>query len=251
MKRTDWDDYLDGTMSASQRETLNERLISDATLAKELEGFKAFRSALRDAGLQVGVPSGRLEGALAATVAKPAVPAPGMKWMLRLSPLVAVAIVAAIVYRPEGARQALVDPVAIGQSSAYAALQTTDSNAAAEWIFEKTQIPTPALTMGTVGKLSGARHGKDWGRFDFAVQGHTVHVYVAKSDTFEGAATVSVRGFNYYRGSNGYGWRDNGLSFYADGCASEVLEEAVTAARSQLGSVPDKSPSQGTRARVQ
>lgn len=245
MNRADWDAYLDGTMTLDDRKAIDARLAEDPALLRELEGFKAFRAAIRQAGMSVAIPEDRLQRALASTVQKPAAP-PHLKWALRLSPLVAIAIVAAMVYWPQGGRDMSGDGFAFVHTPAIEAITVSNPRQAAKWIFERTTIPTPPVTMGSTGKLFAARCGEGWGRFDFGVRGHTVNIYVAMSDTFQESAKVSIGGFTYYRGATGLGWRDNGLSFYADGCVGDVLNEAITATRVQLDALPKTSPSRGS-----
>lgn len=251
MNRTDWDAYLDGSMSAADRESLDSRLAQEPALARELVGFKAFKAAVHGAGTAVSVPVERLDQALtAASRPVPGAGKPAIRWAVRLAPVAAVVVALAAVYWPQPIQRQPSDPVAIG-GTAFAAIDVKDPVQAAKWIFEQTGIPVPALTLGRLGNLSHARHGKTWARLDYGVEGHTVHLYVSMSDTFEGAATTDIQGYRFYRGAHGFGWRENGLSYYANGCEDEFLIKAVVAVRTELDAIPDRSPSQGKRARVQ
>jgi len=220
MKRIDWDAYFDGTMDSAQRAEID----ADATLVPERDGFKAFREALQASAHAERVPIGQLEAKLAQVAARTAPKAP--KWVLRSAPLL-LGLAAFAWWINQPTQPGFVPPsdaFALARTPVQETLQTADSEDAALWIASRKPYPVPVLTPKGEAHLVAARVGRGWSSYSFNFEGHPVVLEMSEKDRFDEAPTATQGGNTFFRGASGLGWRDQGLSFYVNGCAPGTLE---------------------------
>ncbi len=239
MSRIDWDAYFDGTMSPAQRAEID----ASPELCRARDGFKAFRNALQESAHQEVVPIGLLEGRLSKVVGQPAKVAP--KWVIRTAPVLAcMAALAWWVNQPH-ATPSFVEPTdayALARTPSEEVLQTSDVEDAALWIASRKPYAIPVVSMKDAATLTLAKVGRGWASYDFKSADFKVVLEFSPMDHFEGAKLVTISNRPFFRGKKGLGWREQGMSFYVNGCSAAKLEasacllyDAVKAARRVKG----------------
>lgn len=209
----DWQSYLDGSMSSAEKAALDSRLARDSQLRSELEGFKAFRSALGEAGKQVVVPHAKLQASLSMVASAP-MPKPPFKmpWIYALG-ATAAAVISITWYVMSR------DPMSIAQSPTRDSNSSMTSTDASLWIRSKVGLAVPAFELEMSGsKFEGVEVGDDWGCLKYSLEGQPYRIYVSRKDHFDDFAKPQpMNGTQQYSGAKGIGWRANGLSYYLAG----------------------------------
>lgn len=226
----DWQSYLDGSMSPAEKAALDTRLARDSRLKSELEGFKAFRTALMDAGKAVDVPRAILEARLAQVSSAPLPKAPvRFPWTYAIG----VGVLALFTL---GWYFVSRDPMTVAQTPRRDALSAISPIDAALWVREKTGMAVPAFAMDMSGSnFEGAEVGDDWGCFEYSVEGSRYRVYISRKDHFDDFVSGrQANGTMEFVGPKGTGWRANGLSFYLTGPSEIVTRMACEVEKQSL-----------------
>lgn len=212
----DWQAHADGSMPAGERSDLESRLAEDAALQAERDGFSAFRLALQGEGLNVPVPSNRLEEALAAAMRKPAT-APKAKPRYRLAlafSSICVLVLAYFAFLP--------DRVNFATTPVIATKKFTDMPEASAWLSQSSGLAAPNLKLASNEQIGEASYGSGWACYDFKVNASQVKLYMAREDSFDEFGTPepgpSPDCATVFRG-RGLGWRGQGMSYYLLGPA--------------------------------
>jgi hypothetical protein len=223
----DWGAYLDGCMGEGERSELERRLSECDKTRKDFEGFKEFRAALREAALNQGVPSRRLEDALVRATTEPR-----RSWLrAALLPAFGAAILLVAYW---GWSTAIYDPMRLNTTPIVATLRTSSPAEAARWAGQALGFEPPALSLGGKANLVSAQRGQSWGCFDYVMNGQRFYLYFCCDDApFEGAKTESWRGENVYLGK-GVGWKRGGMVFYLKGGDEASRRRLAEAALSEM-----------------
>ncbi len=237
---TDWQSYLDGTMPASERAALEGRMALEPNLRAELDGFKAFRSALSEAGKSVTVPTVALQDVLAGVAAKGSpIPWMRMRWSLgAVTATILILFTWLMVTR---------DPMALANSRMRDSFARPTAEQASAWVYNKIGLLVPPIPMtGSGAILERTAVGDDWAMFEYSVQGDRFSIYVKSGDNFDSfPKTAGTEGAPQYVGPKGTGWRANGLSFYLTGSEDMVNRMNCEATKESL--IPPKKPRLGVK----
>ncbi len=223
-------------MSKAERQDLDRRIQDEPALQRELAGFRAFKLAVRDAGLVTDVPDDRLTRALSSVVgSKPKPVRPSLeKWALRLSPVFGILLAYAVVTNWPTEDGPSAKSIAIAVNPPIAHCKIVDPDKAVAWMNAKLPFQVPKLTLAGHGTLTGVKAGTDWAAWQFDAQEHQVNIFIAKRDPFEGAPYEDFSGTRLYKSPWGLGWRQGGFSYYVDGCNHTALREVAAAAQAEL-----------------
>ena len=229
MNPIDWDAYLDGSMPEAERQRLDRRLQDEPTLQRELAGFRAFKLAVRDAGLGTEVPDDRLSRTLSSVVAaKPKPAGPSLeKWALRLSPVLGIILAYAVVTNWPTGEAVSAKSIAIAMSPPIAHCKIDDPAKVATWMKEKAPLDVPPLNLPSSSRLTGVKAGRNWAAWSIETEDHAITLYVARADAFDGAPFEELDGLRLYKSPWGFGWRQGGYSYYVDGCNPTVLRHFI------------------------
>ncbi len=228
MNRVDWQAYLDGSLSGTDREAAESMLAEDPGARAELEGLKAFRTAIRLAASEEA-PIGALEGALQRTVfgaSETKAPRTRRIWAWPVAAAAAAAILFFLFRGPT---------ISSGEIGS---LATADAVAAARWAKDRVGIASPAVSLAGMGRLELVHCGRGWACFDYVVDGQRFHLYVtpAKGD-WAGCEEREVGGRRYYVGDD-VGWTAGTLAFRVKGGTEElrlrIAEQAANEIDAQL-----------------
>lgn len=236
----DWQSYIDGSMPAAERAALEGRMALEPKLRAELEGFKSFQSALREAGQSVVVPNAALQTALAGVAAKGSpIPWMRMRWSLG-----AVAASILILFAWFMVTR---DPMALANSRMRDSFPRPTAEQASAWVYNKIGLLVPPIPMtGSGAILERTAVGDDWAMFEYSVQGDHFSIYVKSGDNFDSfPKTEGTEGTPQFVGPKGTGWRANGLSYYLTGSEEMVSRMNCEATKESL--VPPKKPRLGVK----
>jgi hypothetical protein len=213
LSHPDWQAFEEGSLSAEERHRALRLLREDPSAREEWEGFQAFRQTLRERGLREPVPENGLERALRRAAR------PSNKTRFALWPALAAAIGGAVL----AVLWVRHDPMAFALTPTQAILQTSEVEAAARWIADKTGFPAPDVRLPKEASLFAARQGRDnvWACVDFAYDGKTFYLYMNPHGRQLGdEPTRFLNGRAFYEGQ-GIGWRTPGLAYYLKGGSRE------------------------------
>jgi hypothetical protein len=237
MRHTDWAAYLDGSMPAAEREALSDRLSREPGLQRSLDGYKAFIQAIRDQAHSVNAPVAVLESALKTAVAKPKRSRLSRqpRWVMAALPAIALGLVYCGFTYLRPTESGGIPNLTVAEGATLETKPESDPEGAVRWLQEKTGIAATPFTFKDRAKMVAVKYGKDWGGFDYQINKDTVHMLVSGHDNFDGAPIKRLGGYTFYFGMRGYGWRSGGLSYYVEGCGTQLLSEIALAARQQQG----------------
>jgi hypothetical protein len=217
--KIDWQDYEDGMMSPDERMEADRLLAESEEARAELEGLRAFRTAVRRACLAEPVPSARLRRSLSRSVGS----RPSRRWAFPAS-LAAAACCAAAAWIALSPSQD--QPAFSAASSPMVAQVAARSPVEAQgFLSERCGMAMPKVTLAGYGRLEGATAGRDWGCYDFQVQDRKVHIYVRRDDgRLSGRPSLVHNGMPMFE-REGVGWNCSGWTYYVIGAPMPILRE--------------------------
>lgn len=200
----DWQAYLDGSLTAADRERLDSLLSQDASARAELDGLSGFRAALRSTGQSVTVPSRRETDAMLREIVRSGSRGSAGRWRMAFVPvaLLLVMVAAWLFYpRPAAVFEGRVTPVV-------AQAEIGDSLRAAEWLVETADRPAPNLNLTAIGaELTAVSTGEGWIGFNFEMDGETYTVYGRQGVPDMGAYESVIKGdMPYFLVRDGVAW---------------------------------------------
>jgi len=218
----DWQAYQDATLPAEEIEALAARLASDADLAAEYEGYKAFIEAVRDAGIDEEIDQSSAEFLLerAAKQVKRRRPRFGLQ---------ALAIAAALVVGVITYKFVTYDPLALATTPTREIVTISRPEAAADWVRSKTGYAVPPISLSPDAKIVSARFGDNWACYDYESDGGKYYLYM--SDRADHFAGHPLQG-DFYEGK-GLGWYGGKMTWYLRGGSESERRLFASRAASQ------------------
>lgn len=221
----DWQSYLDGEMSASERAALDARLVSEPGLREQLEGFKAFVSEIGRQGQSIDVPSNRLHDCLDEVLMRPA--RSPRRWWFR--PALAMATVLLMIF---GAWAILKGPQdSFTRTPTKETVQSPSPDYASLWLRKKTGLKIPPLPVeGQHVQIVSAKYGEGWGSIQYRVANETLNLYVVSVKSMASGHSPVL-----YVNEKGTSWQSNGLSYYLAGprkIRDLIVEQLIKETRS-------------------
>lgn len=216
---TDWQSYLDGSMPAEDKQHLDTHLPESDELQRDLAGFKAFQLGIRHAGYGIESPQMILEEMLVKVAGTKPPKGNRIYPKLALAAAFVVVLVCAFLFLGK-------DPMNFATTSVRESVAISSEIEAAAWVFDKTTLEAPILTLKSDGgKLKKAMFGDGWGAYIFEVGGSEVKLAMGPDDDFdEHGTTQQLQGMPLLYRGKGIGWRGGKrLSFYLTG-PTEVCE---------------------------
>lgn len=203
--RIDWQAYMDGSLSDSERVVAEQMLLSDPKARRELEGLENFVSTIRNVGISEDVPMERLNALLPAYKKQAK-----RSWIPRLAfgaTMAAAAAMAAI----------LIAPRILGPERNE--LETSNPVTATAWAAKHLQMDIPVMDLGSGTELFLVHEGKGKCCFDYKVHGDTYHVNVRPDNRgmkLEGQPVTLQTGVPAGLG-RGVRWREKNYEFFIVG----------------------------------
>ncbi|MEQ1821737.1 MAG: hypothetical protein ABL949_04455 [Fimbriimonadaceae bacterium] len=206
----DWQSYVDGTMNSAEREALNRQIQSDVRLQTELNGFKAFRTALKEKGQGINARTAEIEQALV-QIGSSGARKPARRMGLRLALGSAMLATLAFAFFKLSA-----DPINLMVDDKVAQRSVTSESDAAQWLALQTNIPVPKVSLEEDGgRLVKAVAGHSWASYVFEISGSEVSLIMSKEDRFdEFSDPDQIKGLPPIYHGKGLGWRGSKLSYY-------------------------------------
>lgn len=237
-ERPDWKAYVDGSMPQAERERLHGVMSHDDALRQDYEGYCEFAETLRSRVLADPVPSFNLGRV------RPPLLRRSFAFAAAGTALLAVAVVATRQGPPE---VATVSGPPFSNAPVIDRFRTEDPVKASDWLGERVAHQAPKIVLSKGVSLQGAIYGKDWGGYEFTCPEGALRLRFASRDRFEPCRTVVIAGNTFYE-AEGFGWRQNGLSFHLSGDKEVPLAKLVVmfhnviAGSKWTGAVPAMSP---------
>lgn len=204
--RIDWQAYMDGSLTDSERVAAEQLLLSDPKARRELEGLENFVSTIRNVGISEEVPMERLSALLPSSKGQSR-----KAWIPRLAwgaTFAAAAAVATILIAPR-----------LGQEESRGELYTNNPIAATSWASQKLKMDIPVMDLGKDAELFFVHEGKGKCCFDYKIHGDVYHVNVRPDDRgieLEGKPVTLQTGVPAGMG-RGVRWREKKFEFFIVG----------------------------------
>lgn len=220
----DWQAYLDGSLSPAEMRQAEELLKADARAQAQVEGLRAFRHAIKQAGQSVDVPLDRLHRLVPRTP-------PKISFLTRLAwipPTLAVIFGGWFLFRvTTGMLHHSSDPMSLDQSPPVAALQTSSMSQATAWIAQKTSLVPPPMAMIPGGRLMTVHCGKNWATLEFVYHALPYNLTLCTNTAplqaghrFKTSAGTFLTGI-------GIGWTANNFGYYLKGGDATTREQVA------------------------
>lgn len=219
----EWQAYLDGTLTASERRSADAVLRESAAARQELEGLRGFIGHVAEAARAEEVPTARLEAFIPR-------PTPLMRYSRPIGFAFVVAATVMIWFA------VFVDPMRLDRSPSQDRIPVREPAKATELLARHTGINVPPIKLSKA-KLCAVEYGDGWGSMVFHCKRDAYTLYVAAQDApFLSQPTVYI-GKNPLYMAQGVGWVQNGIAYYLKGpdkslqiqLASEAMKQTATA----------------------
>ena len=247
---TDWQAYLDGSLSEQDKAAADARLAADAAARAELDGLKEFTSKLRDSALAEAVPVDRLQAGMRSALRPTGV------FGTNVRPGVAAAMAACLVLVALAVNFAAVlkNPIPVGngtssggypgpiaidlrKSAFVGALDGSDPKTAAAWATKTVHYNVPPVDLQSVGAtMTKTECGGCWIAYHFDYEGSDYTLYgrretggLAKATTLQCGSDVAL-----YLVQDGVAWyAKNGMTYVLKGGDSAGRESLAKIASDQ------------------
>jgi hypothetical protein len=202
--RIDWQAYLDGSLTESERAAAEHELQTNPYALRELQGLERFISSVKSHALAENVPIRRLEAMMPKAESRPALRRLQLVgWTAGLA--AAATIAAAILLNS-------------GQSEVWE-LITDDPAVASKWASAKLDAEVPRMDLGPDAKLMYVHEGAEKCCFDYRVGGEVYHVNLGRRPNelnLRGRAIKLATGETAFV-DGGIRWTQAGYSLYVVG----------------------------------
>jgi len=222
-QRPDWKAYLDGSMPLAERERLHAELETRPELRRDLEGYQAFVSTLRERAFAEPIPD------LNFVMPRPPLIRKSLLWVGAAALVGAVTFYAALPKEPDVVAAGPVFP----DSPEIDRQLGGEADTLADWLVRRTSLNAPKIALKGVAQIEAASYAKDWAGYEFTSSAGKFRLRFADKDGFEPCQTQRIGDSTFYR-SSGLGWRQNGLSFYLTGDPKVQLEKLAVAIVSEV-----------------
>lgn len=221
---TDWQAYLDQSMSSADRAAAEHLLATDPSARAELEGLRAFIKEVRKAGQRELVPATRVADIVGGPNRSKKLPF--LVGKLAFAGLAAALLVNYVLLDPDR-------PNREWWSSGW--YVTSDATKARNWLRGKSIEFMPDVPSPAGAELQGACYGGDWVCFVYRKNGDQYRLYSSTdSDRFVSGKMIATSPNEpaLFHTGRGTGWMQGGSAFYIDGPNPKFRDEmALTIAR--------------------
>lgn len=230
MNYPDWTDYDSGAMSPEERASAERLLAEDEGARKDYAAFKEFRTTLRQAVLEEGSRSERIEAMLRDLGARRR-PRFRIAWIGGL----AAAVLALALLGPR--LWTVPDKVgsAVENIDRIARLETSDPDEAHRWVNQQVGFRVPEYRLTQVARITGAECGKNWGAYTYNCGEKKAKLIVRpKGYKLRNARKTQVGNTTFWENENSVAWECPSCNYQIVGCDSKTRWTLAKAAATEL-----------------
>lgn len=229
MRFKDWKAYESGAMNSAEKAEVERMLETSQEAREDYAAYQEYKSILQQAVHAEPVPYDRLDGLLPRSSI-------GRKPLFHPAYLfAAAAVIAFAVFVPR-----LLGPTASApiSNATLARMETTDPQAAAQWMRQGVDFPVPSFKLGGFARLTGAEYGSDWAAYNYDSKGKKVKLIVRRRGyEFKECGKKTIGKTTFYVG-NYVGWNCPSCAYQLTGGDADLRWKlAQAAATEQFGTL--------------